>query len=220
MFCHDCSRVLRNGGGIGFSYADEVSAETVNTSSENAGFFSKAVISAANLFTSFFTWSVNKYGDVKGRILAWGLPGVILLWVAGTVFRMLFKKFVGNPAKKKVNKFSREQFGTSVFNRKRTLTKREIISITKRYGFVEDDNKTYNGFEVYTSWIYPGFTFFSVYFCSNGIFTEKGIWNQKNAFLSYEDLRNDEDITMQYLRRKFVDFPDDFYNTLMELREA
>ena len=37
--------------------------------------------------------------------------------------------------------------------------------------------------------------------------------------LSYADLRDDEDINMKYLRRKFSDFPEKFYNALMELRE-
>ena len=208
------------GGGIEFSYADEVSAETVNTSSENEGFFTKAVTSVVDLFISFFTWSVNKFGDVKGRILAWGLPGVILLWVVGTVFRMLFKKYAGDPAKKKVNKFSREQFGTNVFNRKRALTKQEIIKITQKYGFTEDDEYKEGFGEVYTSWIYPGFTFYAVYFCKDGVRTSKGLWAQRVDFITYADLRGDEKYTMSYLKHRYEGFPDEFLNALMELREA
>ena len=154
-----------------------MSAETVNTSSENEGFFTKAVTSVVDLFISFFTWSVNKFGDVKGRILAWGLPGVILLWVVGTVFRMLFKKYAGDPAKKKVNKFSREQFGTSMFNRKPPLTWIDIIEVTTKYGFsVPDDSKTKDGHEVIMWDMYFGFPCRYVYFCDDAVRTETGFF--------------------------------------------
>ena len=36
----------------------------------------------------------------------------------------------------------------------------------------------------------------------------------------YEELRNDRSVSMDYLKTRFEGFPDEFFNALMELREA
>ena len=134
---------------------------------------------------------------------------------------MLKNKYVVSPGKKAINKIARDNFGTYVFNKKRDLTMWDIVSITSSYVFSAPSKyQEKDGHEVYTSWEFPVFTWHSVYFCDDGVRTEEGIWNTKYDFLSYKDLRNDEDITMSYLKSRFSGFQDELCNTLMELREA
>ena len=134
---------------------------------------------------------------------------------------MLFKKYAGNPAKKKANKFSREQFGTTAFGGKPALTEQDIIRITRRYGgFTPDKGKTNNGHKIIMTDFYFGFPCHSVDFCDDAVRTVTGTFNPKYDVLKYVDLRDDEDINMSYLKRRFEGFPDKFCNALMELREA
>lgn len=74
--------------------------------------------------------------------------------------------------------------------------------------------------EVYTTWTYAGFTWYGVYFCDDGVRTYKGLFADETDYISYEELRNDRGVTMDYLKIRFKGFPDEFFNALIELREA
>ena len=231
---HDFLRVSLTRGALSLSYASEAPSE-ISTEQNQEGFFSKAagiissiVSTVTNIASSILSWSISTFGNTAGKILGWlgiGTPALFLLWLIKKITGYFINKHIVSPLKRAVNKRTVDRYGKNVFKTdtleyKRALTKRDIIRITKKYGFTECNNEYKDGFEVYTSWIYGVLTWIGVYFCEDGIRTFKGAWAQEEDYMSYETLRNDGDITMAYLRRWFEGFPDEFYNTLMELREA
>ena len=109
--------------------------------------------------------------------------------------------------------------------KRRDLTRNEITGLTLRYGYVlgGDGNKgavrVPDEDEVYTTWTYTGWTWYGVTFCKYGVYTCRGLFSSEYESLSYDELRNSPEINMTYLKNKFKEFPEEFYNILMELRE-
>ena len=60
-----------------------------------------------------------------------------------------------------------------------------------------------------------------IWFLSNGFFTRAwNLWqDDKEDFLSYDELRNNPDITYTTLKERFDGFDDNFFKALMELKE-
>ena len=215
-----------------------MSAETVNTSSENAGFFSKAadiisslVSTVTDIASSILSWSIRTFGNTAGKILGWlgiGTPALFILWVVKKIIGHFINKYIIAPAKRLVNKHSMGKYGKNVFKDdiveakapRHSLTEWDIRYIAEdKYGFVHQDNSYKDGHEVYSEWTYAGFTWYGVYFCDDGVRTYKGLFASEEDFMSYDELRNDY-ITMESLKFRYEGFPDEFLNALMELREA
>ena len=107
--------------------------------------------------------------------------------------------------------------------KRRDLTRNEITGLTLRYGYVlggsKSEVKVPDEDEVYTTWTYSGLTWYGVTFCKYGVYTYRGLFSSEYESLSYDELRNSPEINMTYLKNKFKEFPEEFYNILMELRE-
>lgn len=224
------------GGGIKLSYAtestSEISAEPSAVKSESENFFVRAFHSITNLISSFFSWSIETFGNVAGRILGWlgvGTPALFILWVIKKIIGFFVNKHVVSPFKRAVNKHAMKRYGKNIFKNdeveikapRHALTEWDIRYIAEeKYGFVHHDNSYRDGHEVYSEWTYAGFTWYGVFFCDDGVRTYKGLFADETDFMSYDELRNDEYMTMEYLKMRFEGFPDEFYNALMELKEA
>ena len=219
------------GGGTRLSYAaestSEISAEPSSVSSESENFFVRSFHSIWNLISSFFSWSIERFGDLLGGLLGLlgvGTPLLFVLWVIKTIIGFFINRYIISPAKKVINKHSMNRYGTNVFKNdiveyKRPLSKRDIIRITKKYGASEKSNETHNGQEVYTEWQYGVMTWYFVYFCDDGIHAQKGVFSPTTDFMSYDKLR-DDDTTVDTLEFWFEDYPADFYHMLTALKEA
>ena len=116
-------------------------------------------------------------------------------------------------------------------NRRRDLTKEEIIKITTKSGYLENKpgDKEYRdtygipykeSIKLYSHYLDWGTSASSVAFCSDGIYICLGFWSKEYVFLSYDELRNDPKITYPYLKVRFEKVhDDDFFKALMELKE-
>ncbi len=111
-------------------------------------------------------------------------------------------------------------------SKRRDLTKEEIVNIVRKYYAhnYSKDGESFNGTEVYYSDFVPGFIWAStqeIFFCSNGIYIKIGAFSPKVTFLSYDELRNNTDITYNFLKNNFLPVYDrsEFLNVLMELKE-
>ena len=215
-------------GGTRLSYAAESSPEILSQV-ESENLFVRAFHSIADIITSFLSWSVETFGNVAGRILGWlgvGTPALFILWVIKKIIGFFINKHVVSPFKRAVNKRTVDKYGTNVFkddivevHYKRPLTKQDIVRITRKYGASVKNNETHDYQEVYTEWQYGVATWYFVYFCEDGIHTQKGVWSPETNYMDYNTLRED-DTTMSTLKFWFEDYPHEFYNMLMELKEA
>ena len=114
-----------------------------------------------------------------------------------------------------------------ISGKRRDLTKEEIVNIVRKYykNNYASDGEFFEGAEVYYQDFVPGFIWASaqiIYFCSNGIYIQIGAFHpRKITFLSYDDLRNNSDITYNFLKNEFCPIWDrsEFLNVLMELKE-
>lgn len=223
---------LYGGGGITFSYAaestSEISAEPSSVSSESENFFVRSFLLVVNLSLSFFSWFIETFGKFIGAILGLlgvGTPALFICWLCKKIGEFFLHKHFFFPFKRAVNKHAVDNFGINVFKNdtrveyRRKLNQWEIIGITVTYGFLIDKNEYRNDHKVYTSWTYSGFTWYGVFFCDDGVRTYKGLFADETDFMSYDELRNDESITMGYLKSRFEGFPNDFFNALMQLKE-
>ncbi|MBQ7733807.1 MAG: hypothetical protein IJT58_07300 [Synergistaceae bacterium] len=190
------------------------------------------MLRAWNVITELFTWSVNKFGEFLGGILAFlGFASfsALLGFIAKIIIEGLVKKFMFPRIMEAAQKFIAKKTPEKNPNaeaelppakpEKRELTKDDIIKITEKYGYTREKNEKHWGESAYTSWIFAGWTWYTVAFCESGVFTEKGLWDREEDFLTYKELRNDDKITMAYLKKRYEGFPDEFYNVLVELKE-
>ena len=114
-----------------------------------------------------------------------------------------------------------------ISGKRRDLTKEEIVNIVRKYyeHNYADDGEFFEGAEVYYEDFVLGFIWApaqEIYFCSNGIYIQIGAFHpRKITFLSYDDLRNNTDITYNFLKNDFRPAYDrsKFLNVLMELKE-
>ena len=105
-------------------------------------------------------------------------------------------------------------------SKRRNLTKEEIIGITLKHGAKAvgetTKEKEFGTYTIYSSGIT---TRRYAYFCEDKIYIVTGFWSAKNDdTLTYDDLRNDPQITSFYLRGRFDGFDDNFFEILTELR--
>ena len=112
--------------------------------------------------------------------------------------------------------------------RQRSLTKDEIIKITKKYGYnvklklatkADTAYGIQEGTKIYTEYTWPGLTLMGLCFCEDGIHSWVGYISTNHRLLSYDDLRNKKSITMKWLHRNYKVFPDEVVMVLMELKE-
>lgn len=178
-------------------------------------------------FVGIIQWLIKTFGKGAEYILGF-LGFTTITALLGNIFSKIITETLASRGKKIAEKawdqyFAEKKESEPKEERKRDLTKNEIIGVTMRYGYVLGGDK--NGVnvpdedEVYTSWIYAGITWYGVTFCKNGVYTYSGLFSTRYEALSYDELRNSPEITMSYLKLKFEGFPDEFFSILMELKE-
>ena len=115
--------------------------------------------------------------------------------------------------------------------KRRDLTKEEIVAITTKYGYSSSENYAYMDkwdhppitVEIYTSFWSKGVLDYGAAFCSDGIHTHEEkflvFFFHRGDFLSYDELRNNSEIDIAYLKKRFPEQGPEFFFSLMELKE-
>ena len=132
-------------------------------------------------------------------------------------------------------KMRNDEFDVFTF-KSRDLTRKDIVAITTKYGYSSsnDDKNRYKWevsgaigshlTEIYTCrWLNIFPLGHGAAFCLNGIFTHKEIFfiffGHKGDFLSYDELRHNSDINLDYLKKRFPEQGQEFFLAVMELKE-
>ena len=170
-----------------------------------------------------FSWFIETFGTILGRILGFlgiGSVPLFLLWIVTSTI----KSFLFHKGKKVVEDKLGINKPKPVY--KRDLDEYEIMAIADKYGFMSGEGAGKSNYdvpdneEIYCSNVWAGFTWHGAALCTTGIYTYSGLFSPTHDYLSYFDLRNSDYMDMSYLKIHFDDFPADFYNLLMELKEA
>ena len=111
--------------------------------------------------------------------------------------------------------------------KRRDLTKEEMIRITTKYGYKAKEEKItgYNPYGVpenetiYSSGAWGVFTWYWLAFSSDGIHGSVGSMSPNYVFVSWDELRNNPIFTIDFLRMLFKGFPDEIFPCFMELKE-